>query len=641
MKKPKKVAVIGLDCALTHLIEKHIEEGYLPTFKKLFDQGVVTENGLAPYPTVTPPNWATIGTGAWAGTHGVGYFQVHIPGTSPHSLNTVAAFSSERVKAEYLWDALDKLGKKSIVLNYPGAWPSNMKNGIVVGGSGLMVGEHRDGLPALDSVVDLCKAQLVTTGIYPTAIRETFEDAEGWQNVPEMGEDPLEMEFQLLFPDSQREPAETTWYILVRQVDDEGYTVATLSPSRDFNGAFCTLGVGQWSSRIVTNIKMKDGSEAEVFFRCKLIELSDDSEDFRFYIGDLCATSGWSSPAEIAREVVSEEGTFAFSGGIIGLLLGWFDHDTYAELNQQYSQFLADAACSLMKSHEWDLFCMHSHPPDYVYHALLTDIDPATCPDEEKRKKAWETHRKIYETQDRMIAQILETAGEDTLVILVSDHGATPDGPVFNPFDALEPAGLAVQPELKREDKLAEFGDRFGALGAALKSRGMVPDLSRSKALPQRSLFVYVNLKGRDPDGIVDPQDYEKVQQEIIDALVTYRDPETGQRPVALALSKQDARILGLYGDDVGDVVYAVYPWFGSQHGQILPTAEYGMGSLKVLFTFTGPGIKKGVRIERNAWLTDMVPTICYLMNWPVPEDAEGAVLYQIFEDPNFRLAES
>jgi len=29
-KKPKKVAVIGLDCALPHMIEKHIEEGYLP-----------------------------------------------------------------------------------------------------------------------------------------------------------------------------------------------------------------------------------------------------------------------------------------------------------------------------------------------------------------------------------------------------------------------------------------------------------------------------------------------------------------------------------------------------------------------------------------------------------------------------------
>ena len=84
---------------------------------------------------------------------------------------------------------------------------------------------------------------------------------------------------------------------------------------------------------------------------------------------------------------------------------------------------------------------------------------------------------------------------------------------------------------------------------------------------------LYVNLKGRDPDGIVDPEDYEKVQQEIIDALISYVDPETGKRPVSLALTKQDARILGLYGDSIGDVVYALYPWFGGEHGHILPTA--------------------------------------------------------------------
>ena len=633
---PKKVAVIGLDCALPHLIEKHIEEGYLPTFKKLFENGVFTDNGLVPYPTVTPPNWATIGTGAWPGTHGIGYFQVHVPGTSPHSLNTVSAFSSERVKAEYLWDALDKVGKKCIVLNYPGSWPSKMKNGIVVGGRGLMVGELRDGLPALDSLADLCHAQLVTTGIYPAAIRSSFQEASGWANVPEPGDEPLEMKADLNFPESMRKPAPTTWYILVRALGDEGYDTATLSPTKDFNDAFCTLKVGEWSPKIFTKIKMADGTETEVFFRCKLLELSDDADEFRFLIGDLCATSGWSSPPEIAREIVSEEGTFAHSAGLFNFSMGWYDQDTYAEHGDQYSQYLADAATILMKNHEWDLFCMHSHPPDYVYHALLTDLDPLTCSDEEKRKKAWETHRKIYESQDRMIAQILEAAGDDTLVILVSDHGATADGPVFNPFDALVPAGLSAEPKLQREDATPAPG----ALAEVLKTRGLVPELSKTKALPQRSLYVYVNLKGRDPEGIVEPADYEKVQQEIIDALLGYVDPKTGQRPVSIALSKRDARILGLYGDDVGDVVYAVYPQFGSQHGQILPTAEYGMGSLKALFTFTGPGVKTGHRLQRTAWITDMVPTICYLMNWPVPENTEGAVLYQILEDPNFRFHE-
>jgi predicted AlkP superfamily phosphohydrolase/phosphomutase len=151
---------------------------------------------------------------------------------------------------------------------------------------------------------------------------------------------------------------------------------------------------------------------------------------------------------------------------------------------------------------------------------------------------------------------------------------------------------------------------------------------------------VYVNLKGRDPEGIVEPEDYEKVQQEIMDALLTYRDPETGKRPVALALSKQDARILGLYGDRIGDVIYAINPWFGSQHGQILPTAEYGACSLKALLVFNGPGIKKGHRLQRTVWLTDIVPTICYLLDMPVPEHAEGAIIYQALKDPDANLKE-
>jgi predicted AlkP superfamily phosphohydrolase/phosphomutase len=119
--KPKKVAVIGLDCALPHLIEKHIAEGHLPTFKKLIEGGIMADNCLVPFPTVTPPNWATIATGAWAGTHGITDFTMHKPGTTPDNSNVEAAFSSERCQAEYIWDAIDKVGKRSIVLNYPGS----------------------------------------------------------------------------------------------------------------------------------------------------------------------------------------------------------------------------------------------------------------------------------------------------------------------------------------------------------------------------------------------------------------------------------------------------------------------------------------------------------------------------------------
>jgi arylsulfatase A-like enzyme len=268
----------------------------------------------------------------------------------------------------------------------------------------------------------------------------------------------------------------------------------------------------------------------------------------------------------------------------------------------------------------------------------MTDMDPALCKDEVKRARAWDTHLRIYQSQDRMLAQILEAAGTDALVVLVSDHGATPDGPKFDPYKALGAAGLVAFPEQAEStrDKIL-----VGKFAEALRLAAMSPDPKRSKAIPQRSIYVYVNLKGRDPDGIVEPEEYERVQQEIIEALLSYRDPETGKRPVAMALPKKDARLLGLYGDRMGDVVYAVYPWFGSQHGQALPTAEWGVGSLRALLAMAGPGLRRGYRMERTAWLTDIVPTLCYLMDWPLPEQAEGAVLYQAFKDPNFKLKET
>lgn len=76
------------------------------------------------------------------------------------------------------------------------------------------------------------------------------------------------------------------------------------------------------------------------------------------------------------------------------------------------------------------------------------------------------------------------------------------------------------------------------------------------------------------------------------------------------------------------------------EHGRQLTTGEYGVGSMKGVFIVNGPGIKKGITLERTVWLTDIVPTICYALNLPVPEDCEGAVIYQIFEDPDFKRKE-
>ena len=633
---PKRVAIIGLDCAMLHLIERHVKEGNLPAFKKLLETGVVAENCLAPFPTITPPNWTAIATGAYCGTSGVTDFHYHKTGRHLDNRNIGQAFGSDRVEAQTLWEALDKIGKKSIVMNYPCSWPpKGLKNSIMVGGAGMVPGEDHNGFPRTDHLVDLSSYQIVSTDIYPGQLQGEFRDAEGWRNVPDMGEDPLEMEVPLLFRRSSKKPAGATWHLLVlRTGGSDRYNQATLSPSKDYKAAFCTLSAGHWSSKITTRIKMEDGSEREVFFKCKLLELSEDAEKFTFLIGTMTDASGWTYPEEVARELVSQDQVVHAEYGMPMLKLGEIDLDTFMEMCEQDTAWMGEGAATLMKNHEWDLFIMHEHSPDFVYHVIMSDLESA---DEGTQQRAWDVHRRLMVSNDRMLAKLMEAAGPDTLFVVVSDHGATADGPMFDPYQALIPAGLSVmKTPLKSEEEMdgQEIHNRHIGWGES------DPDYSKSKAVPQRTCYVYVNLKGRDPDGIVEPEDYERVQQEIIDALYSYIDPKTGKRPVALALTKRDARIFGHHGDRVGDVVYAIQPWFGSQHGPILPTAIYGVGSLHPILFMSGPGMKKGHRMQRTCWLTDIVPTVCYLMNWPVPKDVEGAIVYQLFENPHFRTDE-
>ena len=96
------------------------------------------------------------------------------------------------------------------------------------------------------------------------------------------------------------------------------------------------------------------------------------------------------------------------TGGLLGLMNGWYDLDTYVEINEQHDQWLGDAAVTLLKDQDWDLFYMHSHPPDWMYHVIINDMDPAVTKDDAVRKRAWEAHLRIYQSQDRMIGRINE-----------------------------------------------------------------------------------------------------------------------------------------------------------------------------------------------------------------------------------------
>ena len=51
---------------------------------------------------------------------------------------------------------------------------------------------------------------------------------------------------------------------------------------------------------------------------------------------------------------------------------------------------------------------------------------------------------------------------------------------------------------------------------------------------------VSINLAGREPDGTVDPTDFEKVRDEVMDRLASFVDPETGTKPVKAIYRREE-----------------------------------------------------------------------------------------------------
>ena len=116
---------------------------------------------------------------------------------------------------------------------------------------------------------------------------------------------------------------------------------------------------------------------------------------------------------------------------------------------------------------------------------------------------------------------------------------------------------------------------------------------------------------------------FETIERELLTALRTWVDEETGQTPIAFALPKRDAFLLGQWGDQCGDVVFAwdhgyvsgYFPqWkrilgggivgapevYGAHHGGFIPT-DNGYSSSFGSFLAAGPGIKRGYRRFRYA----------------------------------------
>lgn len=601
MAGKRKVMIIGLDAAVPTLVAGWMAEGRLPAMAGLAKAGLMGRL-LAPFPTITASNWASIATGAWPGTHGVTDYFVHHPGEQLDRIHS--GFNTRECSAEYLWNAAERADKISVLLKWPGSWPPTLHSGVQVDGCGPNY---------MDEVHDICEERLFSTEPDPFYDPVELAETNLWKNVPLSGPAPLEG--TIILP--TRHGTTKQYFVLLTGERERSYQRLLISRERDYASALAALHQGEWSAWITETFDTPSGTIAGTV-RFRLLELSSDGTKVKLYMPQVFPTSGFTYPEDLGPELIQRIGPFIQRTGTAKdrMIL---DDDEYVEMMEYQHRWFGEAAHYLLGKEDWDIFMMQAHGIDSAQHRYMNAIDILTNRDKAVRDRALGHLGRVYEGADRMIARILERKTDGTLVFVISDHGAKAhiaDVPVS---DILRRAGLLHEHE--RENP---------------QSGRKAIDWSRTKAVPQRSIHIYVNLRGRDPSGIVEPGDeYEAVREAIVGALMDYRVPETGECPFALALKREDARILGLYGDRVGDVIYALRPQYGMEHGQHLPTSSFGIGTLEALFIAAGPGVRSGAQVRPTRWLIDIAPTVAWYLGIPAPRDADGSIMHEMFENPD------
>jgi predicted AlkP superfamily phosphohydrolase/phosphomutase len=243
-----------------------------------------------------------------------------------------------------------------------------------------------------------------------------------------------------------------------------------------------------------------------------------------------------STPPGYARELVRRFGRFKTMGWAI---------DTWSIQSGTLSEpaFLEDVAATV--AHERKMLAAllqedrrlsvhYFEFPDRVAHVFWRFRDPKhPAYDAALAAKYGDAVEKSYETMDAIVGETARAIPADAALMVLSDHGfATWRRSVNYDSWLVENGYLVLKGDARRQNLEALFSR--GAFWEAV-------DWSRSRAYAMGLGDVYVNLRGREKEGIVAPgAEYEALRQELTRGLLDLTDPATGERAVSRVFRRED-----------------------------------------------------------------------------------------------------
>lgn len=178
----------------------------------------------------------------------------------------------------------------------------------------------------------------------------------------------------------------------------------------------------------------------------------------------------------------------------------------------------------LLATEPWELFVMVEMGTDRIHHSFWKYMDPLHVLHEPGSPLATAIYD-YYRFVDVQVGKLLDFADERTLVLIVSDHGATRmDGGICINEWLIERGYLVLEEYPETPAPLWE----------------LAVDWKRTKAWGEGGYYgpVFLNIKGREPRGLLEPDEAERFRDRLKEELEALGDE--GGNPIGTRVIKPD-----------------------------------------------------------------------------------------------------
>ena len=517
----RKMIILGIDGLDPDLLAKFMAEGKMPNFARLAAQGSFRRLTTS-IPPQSPVAWSNMITGMNAGGHGVFDFIHRDPKTlqlyfstskvegPKHSLHIgswvipLGGGTAEDLRhGKAFWEILDEQGVRNYVYRIPANFPPIAAKGKTLSGMGT---------PDL-------RGTYGTFTFYtddPTAAVGALEGGE----IVQVEVKNNRVAANLIGPDNtfrKNSPPSTEPFTV--DVDPLEPVARIAVQDQQF-----VLKEGEWSGWVPVEFQLMSfiGNVKGI---CRFY-LKQTHPRFQLYVSPINIDPEnpalpISTPSGYSRDLAEQIGEFHTQGiaeDTKALTAGVLDDKEFLE---QSHTVLAEHRrafdAEFPKVHQGRFFFYFSSL-DLNAHMFWRLIDPQHPAYDAALSAQYGTAlEEFYEQMDQVLGEVLPKVDENTTLLVLSDHGFAPFRRSFNLNTWLLNNGYITRKPGAGGDSSEPFAD---------------VDWSRTRAYGLGINGLYLNVRGRERDGIVDPAGVDALLREIRQKLLEVRDPKDGSQVI-------------------------------------------------------------------------------------------------------------